>query len=176
MLTSQHLCDIIESGDDNALYVAYYAEKEFKMEQERFIRFVHLIDGIHKSIQKIRVESAAELGIKGVHVFWLHELLIHPEGLSATELAASNHVDRSLISREISMLEANGLIKSERPSGKRNYNSKLTLTKSGVEMAKRIKEIAMQFQSLGGRDIDSEELSLFYTTLEKLYNNFEQLC
>ncbi len=137
---------------------------------------MHLIDGIHKSIQKIRVESAGEFGIKGVHVFWLHELLIHPDGLSATELAASNHVDRSLISREISMLEAKGLIKSEKPSGKRNYNSKLTLTESGVEVAKKIKEIAMQFQTLGGQNIDDGELSSFYATLEKLYNNFEQIC
>ena len=146
------------------------------MEQQRFIRFVQLIDGIHKSIQKIRVESAREFGIKGVHVFWLHELLLHPEGLSATELASSNKVDRSLVSREISMLEANGLVKTEKPNGKRNYNSKLTLTESGIEIAQRIREIAMQFQELGGQNIDSNELSAFYATLEKLYGNFEQIC
>ncbi len=146
------------------------------MEQERFTRFVHLIDGIHKSIQKIRVEYAAEFGIKGVHVFWMHELLTHPEGLSATELAASNHVDRSLISREISALEAKGLICASKQDGKRNYNSKLTLTESGVEVASKIKELAMNIQLLGGQDISENDLEIFYNTLEKLYNNFEQIC
>ena len=146
------------------------------MQQERFIHFVHLIDGIHKSIQKIRVESAAEFGIKGVHVFWLHELSLHPDGLSATELAASNHVDRSLVSREICMLEKQGLVDFEKPNGKRNYNSKLKLTESGVEVAKKIREVAMEFQALGGENISDSELSSFYITLEKLYGNFENIC
>ena len=145
------------------------------MEQERFMRFVHLIDGIHKYVQKLRVEYATELGVKGVHVFWVHELLSHPEGLSATELAQSNHVDRSLISREISALEAKGLIKAIKPEGKRNYNSKLTLTENGVEMAKKIKDFAMKCQTLCGNDISHADLENFYNTLEKLYNNFEQV-
>ena len=88
------------------------------MEQERFMRFVNLIDGIHKSIQKIRIDNAASFGIKSVHIFWVYKLLSHPEGLSAAELAANNNIDRSLISREISALEANGLIKIEKPNGK----------------------------------------------------------
>ena len=146
-----------------------------KMEQERFMRFVHLIDGIHKHVQKLRVEYAAELGVKGVHVFWVHELLSHPEGLSATELAASNHVDRSLISREISALESKGLIKAMKPEGRRNYNSKLTLTDSGIEVAKKIKDFAMKCQTACGDGVCTEDLEIFYNTLEKLYSNFEQI-
>ena len=92
------------------------------MEQERFMRFISLIDGVHKSVQKIRVDNAATFGIKSVHILWVYELMRHPEGLSAAELAAKSNIDRSLISREISALEANGFIKIEKQSGKRNYN------------------------------------------------------
>ena len=74
------------------------------MQEERFMRFVNLIDGVHKSVQKMRVDNAATFGIKGVHIFWVYELLQHPEGLSATELAARTNIDRSLISRENSAL------------------------------------------------------------------------
>lgn len=145
------------------------------MEQERFMRFVNLIDGIHKSIQKIRVDNAATFGIKSVHIFWVYELLAHPEGLSATELAANSNIDRSLISREISALEANGFIKIEKQSGKRNYNSKLTLTEMGVEAANRIKQLAMKFQEIIGKNVPENELEIFYSVLAKLYNNFETL-
>ncbi len=145
------------------------------MEQERFMRFVNLIDGIHKSIQKIRVDNAATFGIKSVHIFWVYELLAHPEGLSATELAANSNIDRSLISREISALEANGFIKIEKQSGKRNYNSKLTLTEMGIEAANKIKQLAMRFQDIIGKNVPENELEIFYNVLAKLYNNFEIL-
>ncbi len=145
------------------------------MEQERFMRFISLIDGVHKSVQKIRVDSAATFGIKSVHILWVYELLRHPEGLSAAELAAKSNIDRSLISREISALEANGFIKKEKQSGKRNYNSKLTLTENGVEAAAKIKHLAMTFQEIIGKDIPENELEIFYNVLAKLYKNFETL-
>ena len=145
------------------------------MEQERVMRFAHLIDGVHKRIQKIRTDYAATFGVKGVHIFWVYELLSHPEGLSATELAASSKIDRSLISREISALEARGFITAEKQSGKRTYNSKLILTESGIAAAKKIKNIAMDFQDGANKGVDSDDLATFYTVLEKLYNNLENM-
>lgn len=143
------------------------------MEQERFMHFVNLIDGVHKSVQKIRIDNAATFGIKSVHVFWVYELAAHPEGLSATELATKTNIDRSLISREISSLEKNGLVRIEKANGKRNYNSKLMLTESGLAAAMEIKDIAMRFQSIASQDIPKKDLETFYSVLEKLYNNLK---
>lgn len=145
------------------------------MQEERFMRFVNLIDGVHKSVQKMRVDHAATFGIKGVHIFWVYELLQHPEGLSATELAARTNIDRSLISREISALEAKGFINIDKAKGKRNYNSKLTLTSSGTDAATKIKQLAISFQNIISSDVPERELEIFYSVLEKLYNNFEKL-
>ncbi|MBQ4150831.1 MAG: MarR family transcriptional regulator [Clostridia bacterium] len=145
------------------------------MQEERFMRFVNLIDGVHKSVQKMRVDNAATFGIKGVHIFWVYELLQHPEGLSATELAARTNIDRSLISREISALEAKGFINIDKAKGKRNYNSKLTLTSSGTDAATKIKQLAISFQNIISSDVPERELEIFYSVLEKLYNNFEKL-
>lgn len=144
------------------------------MQQERVMHFSHLIDGIHKRIQKIRTDNAATFGVKGVHIFWVYKLLSHPEGLSAAELAISSRIDRSLISREISALEAAGYISSaEKQRGKRNYNSKIILTESGIEAAKKIRGMALDFQSLADKDIAPEELEIFYSVLEKIYCNLE---
>ena len=144
------------------------------MEQERVMHFTHLIDGIHKRVQKIRTDNAATFGVKGVHVFWVYELLSHPEGLSAAELATSSRIDRSLISREISALEESGYIRSaEKQSGKRNYNSKIMLTESGIEAAQKMRNIALGFQAMADRDISPKDLKIFYSVLEKINHNLE---
>ena len=147
-----------------------------RMEPMRFEKFTLMIDGIHKSINKIKIDIAPNLGVKSVHVFWLYELLIHPEGLTATELASVSMIDRSLVSREIAALRKNGYIKSEQTEKTRGYNSRLTLTESGVELAKRITNEALLVQRVVDAGITEDELRAFYVTLEKLNNNFARLA
>ena len=110
------------------------------MESERFNQFVQLIDGIHKSVNKIKLAVAPTLGVKSVHIFWLYELLSHPEGLTAATLALKSHIDRSLISREVEELCARGYVEVTGGSGekRKNYNSRIRLTESGRVLAKTI--------------------------------------
>ena len=145
------------------------------MEQERFFNFTRLIDGIHKNVLKIRLDYAPAFGVKSVHIFWIYELLSHPEGLSATELAASSQIDRSLISREIAALKKQGLIQSATVEGKRSYNAKITLTEAGKTAAKRISELGVHFQNRVSRDIDEKKLAIFYDALEIMYKRLEEI-
>ena len=146
------------------------------MESERFLRFILLVDGIHKSVQKIKNKLATEFGVKGVHTLWMYELFCHPEGMTASELAAKSMIDRSLISREIEHLKSMGYITAEEVAGKRNYNSKIRLTEKGTEVARRIGDIAIDVQSNADIGIDSEELARFYVTLEKLSGNLSGIA
>ena len=145
------------------------------MESVRFEKFTLLIDGIHKSINKIKFDTAPYLGIKSVHVLWIYELSLHPEGLTAAEIAAVSMVDRSLVSREIAALKKNGYVESEETENKRNYNARITLTDKGVELAERITEEAVRVQAEADAGISPEELETFYSTLEKLYTNFASI-
>lgn len=142
------------------------------MESVRFEKFTLLIDGIHKCISKIKFDIAPELGVKSVHVFWVYELLLHPEGLTATEIAAVSMVDRSLVSREIETLKKGGYVACDETEGKRSYNARITLTESGVKLAEKIKSEAIRVQHAADANISEEELVSFYSTLEKLYKNF----
>ena len=145
------------------------------MEAVRFEKFTLLIDGIHKSINRIKFDTAPYLGVKSVHVFWIYQLSLHPEGLTAAEIAAVSMVDRSLVSREIAALEKGGYVAREETGKKRGYNARITLTEKGVELAERITEEAMSVQSKVGDGITASELAAFYVTLEKLYANFVAL-
>ena len=139
----------------------------------RFYRFALLIDGIHKCISRLKFDFAPYLGVKSVHIFWLYELCSHPEGLTAAELASRSAISRSLISREIEMLQKDGYIHmQETAHGKRkNYNSRITLTEKGKELADSITSEGMKVQNAADIGISEEELIAFYVTLEKIYKN-----
>lgn len=145
------------------------------MEKDRFIHFALLIGGVNKHLQRIKIDNATEIGIKGVHAFWLYELSAHPEGMTASELASHAMIDRSLISREIALLKRNAIVEMEGETGKRGYNVKIRLTERGRALAARIGELALQYQREIDRDIGEEELAGFYVTLEKLYRNFARV-
>jgi DNA-binding MarR family transcriptional regulator len=146
------------------------------MELERFGKFTLLIDGIYKNIHKIKLDRAPYLGVKSVHVFWIYLLRKHPDGLTATELASRSEIDRSLVSRELQKLCADGYIMSMGGTGKRkNYNSRLVLTEKGIELAEYIRQEAMAVQARADDGITEEELEFFYTVLEKLHNNFVEM-
>ena len=144
------------------------------MEQERFFRFARLIDSVHKSVLRLRLDNAPSFGVKGVHVFWVYELSRHPEGLSAAELAQSSKIDRSLVSRELAALKKQGLVETE-ANTRRSYNAKLHLTDLGRRAAADIKSTALAFQARAGEGITEEELSGFYVILEKLSRNLASL-
>ena len=145
------------------------------MEKIRFEKFTLLIDGIHKSVNKIKVDTAPLFGVKGVHVLWVYELLLNPNGLTATELAARSMVNRSLVSREIEELKKGDYISSTK-DGATRYNEKFSLTESGRALADKICREILFVQDTVDVGITEDELISFYSTLEKLHTNFEKLA
>lgn len=145
------------------------------MQQERFEVFATLIGGIHGNIQKIKSRYSESLGLKAVHVFWLYLLKTHPEGLSASELAAAGGTNRSLVSREIDTMLEQGLIDILEKGENRRYGWKLVLTEKGSQLAGRISRIAKGVQDEVNRDIPQEDLLVFYKTLRLLSLRFEEV-
>ena len=143
------------------------------MDEIRFEKFALLIDGVQKCIQKFKMTIAPKLGVKGVHVLWIYELMVHPEGLTSAELAVKSNIDPSLISRELASLKRRGYIARETQSGKRSYNSRITLTEEGKTLANRILGIALEVQCAVNGGVSREELTVFYSVLERLLANFE---
>ena len=144
------------------------------MENIRFEKFALLIDGVQKCIQKFKMSIAPTHGVKGVHVLWIYELFIHPDGLTSAELAVKSNIDPSLISRELASLKRKGYITREATPSKRNYNSRITLTDDGKLLGGKIQELALDVQERVGRGVSIEELSVFYSVLERLHDNLEK--
>lgn len=147
------------------------------MVKERFYLFVLRINCISKYINKLKFEFAPQIGVKNVHIFWIYELYTHPEGLTASELASRAMISRSLISREIENLMEGGYIQVQlNADGKRvNYNSHITLTEKGLQLAKSITQKGMEVQNRVSEGISEEDLVIFYGTLEKMQNNLKMI-
>lgn len=142
---------------------------------DRFETFILLIDAIHKSINRLKTDIAPQSPIKSVHTMWLYELLRNPAGLTSTEIASKTMIDRSLVSREINALIREGLVKSDSKDRKRSYNSIITLTDKGRELAEHIVTAALKIQNAVSHNVDKDELSVFYSVLERIYNNIDEL-
>ena len=142
---------------------------------ERFETFILLIDSIHKSINRVKLDVVQDSSVKSVHTLWLYELLKHPEGLTATEIASKSKIDRSLVSRELRALLKGGYISRADSSGKRGYNERLILTENGMRLAECIAESALLVQQSVSRDISVEELSVFYSVLERISANLTEV-
>lgn len=145
------------------------------MEVARFKKFIMLIDGVHKCIGKIKFDIAPSLGVKSVHLLWCYELYTHPEGLTSAELAAASMIDRSLVSRELSVLKKSGYVEVGSEGKKRGYNARIVLTDKGVELAKKIEERAEDFRMIVNSGTTEEEIAAFYETLEKFHTNLCKL-
>lgn len=140
------------------------------MDRPGYARFIALIDGVQKSIRKVKLAEAPGFGIKGVHIFWLEHLRAHPGGLTSAELASASMVDRSLISREIEALERSGCVRLLEDG--RRY----VLTEAGFGLSEQIARKAEEIQSLVNEGIPEEELAAFYSTFEKLRDNFDKIA
>ena len=145
------------------------------LEQERFEEFSSLISSVYGNIQRLKARYMTQFGLKSVHVLWLYLLRTHPEGMSASELAAAVRSDRSLVSRELDDLFGKGIVFTQENGGKRRYGWKLMLTDKGRQLADIISEIAADIQNTVSRDISEEDLIAFYQTLKILANGFDEL-
>ncbi|MBQ8689548.1 MAG: MarR family transcriptional regulator [Clostridia bacterium] len=134
-----------------------------------------LIDSTHKCISKVKQDVVEDARIKGVHTLWVYELSKHPEGLTATELANITGIDRSLVSREIRSLEKSGYIVNVRTGNNRSYNSRIVLTEDGKRLGERFAAVGMKLQEAASKNISREEIASFYSTLEKICKNLEEI-
>ena len=72
-------------------------------------------------------------------------------------------------------MEAKGLLEKEN-SGTSQYRAKLRLTPTGEKAADFVRERASVAVELAGSGLSDEERKLFYTALERISVNLQQIC
>ena len=101
---------------------------------ERFESFTSSVTKAYKSIQKIKIAEAEQIGLKPTHVMYMYYLGKNPEGLTHAELCKLCIEDKAAVSRAIVELTKKGFIKNSEENSNRKYRTKIVLTDEGKQI------------------------------------------
>lgn len=134
--------------------------------QERFERFSRIISGVSYALHKIAAKELERYGLKGPYAVYLLTVYRHPEGITATKISELCNRDKSDVSRAMTAMEKQGLVKK---SNKAIYRAEITLTELGLEAAQKVSSLSASALRKIDEVLDNETLGAMYTALEAIY-------
>lgn len=140
--------------------------------QERFERFSRVISGVSYALHKIAAKELEKYGLKGPYALYLLTVYRHPEGITATGISELCNRDKSDVSRAMTAMEKQGLLKK---STKAIYRAKITLTELGIEAAEQINRLSAAALCKIDENLDPEKLAVMYTALEAILGSLEKM-
>lgn len=140
---------------------------------DRFEKFALTIAQINRYIQKIKTMEMTDFGLKGNHTMCLYYLGKNTDGLTSSELCTLCKEDKAAISRTIAELENSGLVKADDTEGKREYRTKLRLTKKGEGVVCILDTKIKKALDIGGKGLTDEQRETFYATMDIIAENLE---
>ncbi len=141
----------------------------------RFEMFIANIVSIYRSVQKLKSDEMASLGLKGAHTMCVYYLGRSDEGLSAGELAVLCDQDKAAISRTISELTEAGLVEKPLEAEVRRYKMPIRLTEKGKESSQYIDAKASEIVEFAGNSLSEEERAIFYEALSQIEQKLKKL-
>lgn len=131
---------------------------------DRYAQFRICVENLSKNLHDFENSKMSSLGMRGIHALSLFQLGHHPDGMTATELAAACGVDKALISRVTAELLEAGYVAHKDPE-KSRYRSKLILTASGRSCLRRVTRWICQSIRELQDEITAEELQTFFRVM-----------
>ena len=140
----------------------------------RFKEFTKNISFAYKYIIKLKSAAIKEFGLKGSHVMCLFYIGEADNGLTATKLCKLCGEDKAAISKSLSALLELGYVELENDENKK-YRSKYFLTKSGKKVKDALDVKIADVVADGGIGLTEEEREAFYSALQKIVDNLENI-
>jgi DNA-binding MarR family transcriptional regulator len=140
----------------------------------RFKEFTKNISFAYKYIIKLKSAAIREFGLKGSHVMCLFYIGEADNGLTATKLCKLCGEDKAAISKSLSALLELGYVELENDENKK-YRSKYFLTKSGKRVKDALDVKISDVVADGGIGLTEEEREAFYSALQKIVDNLENI-
>ena len=140
----------------------------------RFKEFTKNISFAYKYIIKLKSAAIREFGLKGSHVMCLFYIGEADNGLTATKLCKLCGEDKAAISKSLSALLELGYVELENDENKK-YRSKYFLTKSGKKVKDALDVKIADVVADGGIGLTEEEREAFYSALQKIVDNLENI-
>lgn len=141
---------------------------------DRFERFSFAISEISKNWHKITADEMEKYGLKGPHCVYLVTMYRYPEGVTSSQLCELCGKDKSDVSRMMSIMEKNGLVKKE-GTHQNLYRGVYKLTPEGMEAAKHVRKRASLAVEYAGKDLTEQNREIFYEALELIASRLREI-
>lgn len=140
----------------------------------RFEQFSASVACIYRNIQKIERVEMAKYGLKGPHAQALLTMSRYPQGITSGELVKLCDKDKAAISRTVTELEREGMIRRERKNGNL-YRAALILTERGEEAARLVAKRAKCAVEAAGSGLAEEHRKIFYACLDTIAGHLQTI-
>ena len=139
----------------------------------RFEQFASSIAAVYHYIQKIERAEMANFGMKGPHAQYLIAMVRYPQGITAAQLGKICDKDKAAVSRAVTELEQEGLI---RRLDARTYRTPLVLTQKGAAAAAMVNKKASRAVEAAGQGLSDENRVIFYEALNLIASNLHRIA
>ncbi|MBQ3420399.1 MAG: MarR family transcriptional regulator [Clostridium sp.] len=143
---------------------------------ERFESFTSSVTKAYKSIQKIKIAEAEQIGLKPTHVMYMYYLGKNPEGLTHAELCKLCIEDKAAVSRAIVELTKKGFIKNSEENSNRKYRTKIVLTDEGKQINNNLNEAIAIAVNKASKNLDEVDRENFYRVFFYITDNLDEIC
>ena len=143
---------------------------------ERFESFTSSVTKAYKSIQKIKIAEAEQIGLKPTHVMYMYYLGKNPEGLTHAELCKLCIEDKAAVSRAIVELTKKGFIKNSEENSNRKYRTKIGLTDEGKQINNDLNEAIAIAVNKASKNLDEVDRENFYRVFFYITDNLDEIC
>jgi DNA-binding MarR family transcriptional regulator len=143
---------------------------------ERFESFTSSVTKAYKSIQKIKIAEAEQIGLKPTHVMYMYYLGKNPEGLTHAELCKLCIEDKAAVSRGIVELTKKGFIKNSEENSNRKYRTKIVLTDEGKQINNNLNEAIAIAVNKASKNLDEVDRENFYRVFFYITDNLDEIC
>lgn len=143
---------------------------------ERFESFTSSVTKAYKSIQKIKIAEAEQIGLKPTHVMYMYYLGKNPEGLTHAELCKLCIEDKAAVSRAIVELTKKEFIKNSEENSNRKYRTKIVLTDEGKQINNNLNEAIAIAVNKASKNLDEVDRENFYRVFFYITDNLDEIC
>lgn len=141
---------------------------------DRFEVFTHMISEVSQYWNKIAAIEMKKYGLKGLYALYLVTLSRHSSGITAAELTEISNKDKAEISRAISVLEKNNLVKRCNISNNA-YRARIHLTEDGERVANYLCSRVKVIVEAASDGVTDEERVIFYKALGIIAENLKNI-
>ncbi|WP_248922857.1 MarR family winged helix-turn-helix transcriptional regulator [Olsenella intestinalis] len=141
---------------------------------KRFESFVGMISSLSKEITRLKNEEMRRFGLNGTDGMCLYYLAKRPEGVTSAELARMMGVDRAVVSRALTRLDAGEYV-AINGSDDGRAGRFVSLTDKGLTVTREVDQVLADIVERAGRGVEGPDRDAMYDMMQAILSNLREI-